>query len=178
MVVCYQNNYFTSPSPSAALAKKQIGCCGTVRHDHTGVPEDIKRNHLKLEKGDDPKFGGHSDTGILVSSWHDTKRVNVLSTVHGDTVHQGHELEDGMNRQVTVLSRSQVCAVSYNKYMSGVDRMDQHVLLPVSSSSHQALHGDIPLHQRLGYGQTSAVDHIKAVSRECRRCVFESVQSL
>ncbi|KAK7488543.1 hypothetical protein BaRGS_00020160 [Batillaria attramentaria] len=86
-----------------------------------------------------------SEKGLCASTWQDTKRVNVLSTVHGNTVHQGpsrcHHEPTG-HRNISKPSMTH----DY-KFMSGVDRMDQHVILPVPTSPDKELYGGVSLHK-------------------------------
>nr|KAG5704860.1 hypothetical protein BaRGS_001331 [Batillaria attramentaria] len=116
--VCFQDMHFTSPTLALKMKEHGLGSCGTVRHDHVGMPDAIKNNKLKLQKGDPPAFLGHGQTGMLVASWQDVKRVNILSTVHKNNV---VGCSGGRSRN---LQKPQMCA-DYNKFSGGVDRMDQ-----------------------------------------------------
>ena len=48
----YLDNFFSSPELFDDLAKKQIYCCGTVRLNRSGMPQDIALKITKLERRD------------------------------------------------------------------------------------------------------------------------------
>ncbi|XP_041485361.1 piggyBac transposable element-derived protein 4-like [Lytechinus variegatus] len=74
----YCDNFYTSVGLLQDLAAKDVGVCGTVRSNRRGLPDDVRNGQLHLKIGDDPVFYRSNDDMLLVS-WHDTKRVNVLS---------------------------------------------------------------------------------------------------
>jgi hypothetical protein len=43
---------FSSPGLSDDLAMKQIYCCGTVRPNRKGMPQDLGSKNLTLQRGD------------------------------------------------------------------------------------------------------------------------------
>ena len=48
----YMDNFFSSPELFDDLAKKQIYCCGTVRSNRRGTPQDRAPKTPKLKRGD------------------------------------------------------------------------------------------------------------------------------
>jgi len=48
----YVDNFFSSPELFDALANKQIYCCGTVRPNRRGMPQDLVPKTTKLKRGD------------------------------------------------------------------------------------------------------------------------------
>ncbi|XP_063962609.1 piggyBac transposable element-derived protein 4-like [Lytechinus pictus] len=121
----YCDNFYTSVGLLQDLAAKDMGVCGTVRSNRRGLPDDVRNGQLHLKKGDDPVYYRSNDDMLLVS-WHDTKRVNVLSTIDDNTVikksvrsrhHQGGRRE----------IKKPSAVISYNAYMNGVDRLDQRM---------------------------------------------------
>ena len=50
----YMDNFFSSPELFDDLANKQIYCCGTIRPNRRGMPQDLRLKTTKLKRG------GHS----------------------------------------------------------------------------------------------------------------------
>jgi ribosomal protein L1 len=48
----YKDNFFSSPELFNDLVTKQIYCCGTVRPNKKGMPQDLKPKTKKLKRGD------------------------------------------------------------------------------------------------------------------------------
>jgi hypothetical protein len=48
----YMNNFFSSPELLDDLATKQVYCCGTVRPNRTGMPQDLAPKTKKWRMGD------------------------------------------------------------------------------------------------------------------------------
>jgi hypothetical protein len=48
----YMDNFFTSPDLFDDLTKCKINCCGTVRPNRKGMPQDLADRRLKLKRGD------------------------------------------------------------------------------------------------------------------------------
>ena len=81
--IVYMDNYYSSVKLFRELMENKIGACGTINKTRKGFPEELK--NVQLNKGDQPAF--RSSNTLLVCSWQDTKRVNMLSTVStNDTV--------------------------------------------------------------------------------------------
>ena len=47
----YMDNFFSSPELFDDLAKKQIYCCGILRPNRRGMPQDLAPKTSKLKKG-------------------------------------------------------------------------------------------------------------------------------
>ena len=86
------------------------------------MPEALKPQHLKLKRGDDPVFYKKGD--LLACSWHDTTRVNFLSTIDGVGSVDKELRTKKSNTGFRTIKKPNV-AVNYNNYMGGVDLMDQ-----------------------------------------------------
>ena len=85
--VVYTDNYYSSPALFAKLQERGIGACGAVNPNRKNMPAELKSNNLRLAKGDDPVF--YHSGNMVACSWHDTKRVNFISTVDvNTTVHK------------------------------------------------------------------------------------------
>ena len=76
------DNYFSSPALFEELADNQTGACGTLRVNRCGVPDAVKRANLK---SGDP-HSAVRDEKLLFISWFDRRLVNLLTTVHNDTL--------------------------------------------------------------------------------------------
>ena len=48
----YMDNFFSSPELFDDLVKKQIYCCGTVRPNRRGIPQNLRPKTTKLKRGD------------------------------------------------------------------------------------------------------------------------------
>jgi hypothetical protein len=48
----YMDNFFSSPDLFDELKTKDITCCGTVRLNRKGLPDDFRRRQFRLKKGD------------------------------------------------------------------------------------------------------------------------------
>ena len=77
------NNFFSSPELFDDLVKKQIYddlvkkqiyCCGTVRPNRKGMPQDLKPKTTKLKRGDIRVRTRADLTAIL---WRDERRMHV-----------------------------------------------------------------------------------------------------
>ena len=121
----YMDNYYSSVPLYRHLADHDLGACGTVRPNRRGLPEDVRRGSLRLTSEDPPVFFTQGEE-LMVVTWQDTKRVNVMSTVHDNDVQEKRvrsRHHEGGHR--TLLKPKVVSA--YNKYMNGVDKLDQRV---------------------------------------------------
>ena len=76
----YMYNYFSSPDLFDDLATKQIYCCGTVRPNRKGMPQDLGPKRMRLRRGDLHVRTRDDLTAIL---WRDKRDVRVLTNIHG-----------------------------------------------------------------------------------------------
>lgn len=118
----YMDNYYTSIPLFRELKREGLGACGTIRQNRRGLPDDIRSGRLRLNRDDDPAYFVQDE--LLAVTWHDTKRVHVISTVDDNTtiekrVRSRHH--EGGHRSVKKPS----AVANYNKYMNGVDKLDQ-----------------------------------------------------
>ena len=122
--ILYMDNYYSSPCLALDLQNEGTGSCGTVRITRKGMPTELKQDKTPLQKGDDPVFMKCTGTQLIACAWQDTKRVSMLSTVHnsgcGEKEIRDKNSETGFR---TVLKP--FCVEQYNKYMGGVDTLDQ-----------------------------------------------------
>jgi len=73
------DNFFSSPELFDDLANKQIYCCGTVRLNRRGMPQDLALKTTKLKRGDIRVRTKADLTAIL---WRDNRNVCMLTNIH------------------------------------------------------------------------------------------------
>jgi hypothetical protein len=116
----YQDNFCNSMNMVENL-KCDITVCDTMRPNRD-IPKDLEKEVKGLKKGQS-SFRRKGD--ILVQIWKDKRLVRMISTIHdSEHVHTGkknQKTNEGISKQNFV--------VQYNKYMKGVDRADQYLLL-------------------------------------------------
>ena len=77
----YCDNYYTSPV-LFSLHTLVFGACGTVRVDRRGMPKEVIT--AKLKKGE--VISAEVEKGMLALKWMDKRQVNMLSTIHDDSM--------------------------------------------------------------------------------------------
>ena len=77
------DNFFSSPELFDDLANKQIYCCGTVRLNRRGMPQDLALKTTKLKRGDIHVRTRADLTAIL---WRDKRNVSMLTNIHNAPV--------------------------------------------------------------------------------------------
>ena len=70
----YMENLFSSPTLFDDLAKKQIYCCGTVRPNRRGMPQDLRPKSTKLKRGD---IHVRTRAGLTAILWWDERHLHV-----------------------------------------------------------------------------------------------------
>ena len=73
----YMDNYFSSPDLFDDLATKQIYCCGTVRPNRKGMPQDL--GPKRMTRGDLQVRTRDHLTAVL---WRDKRDVRILTNIH------------------------------------------------------------------------------------------------
>ena len=135
----YCDNYFCSPALCKSLLEKGLYCCGTVRSNNKGLPDEIrskkKLNALVKNGGDSEQF---QKDEILVSVWREKKgRKPVLMVSTNSNPVQGptfinRRQKDGSIKEVP----SVVPVLMYNEFMNAVDHSDQlRTLYPTARST-------------------------------------------
>ena len=124
----YMDNLFTTPDVLLELEKMDHGGAGTWRRQ---VPPPFaaggkgirKANWGKVpERGD--CIGYVSEDGLTAYLWHDSKPLNILSTIHGP------EVDCVVQRRMRGVSgrttyQAPRAATDYNMYMLATDKFDQ-----------------------------------------------------
>ena len=131
--VC-MDNYFSSQELFNELTNNQTGACGTLWVNKRGIPNRVKTG--KPAKGDPPFT--ESDGSLLYISWTDKRQVNILSSVHNESVFRKQVRckrgqGENPNDVYRIVHKPKAIEI-YTKRMGGVDRADQKVAL------HQTLH--------------------------------------
>ena len=75
----YMDNYFSSPDLYDDLATKQIYCCGTVRPNRKGMPQDLGPKRMTLQRVNLQVWTRGDLTAIL---WRDKSDVHILTKMH------------------------------------------------------------------------------------------------
>lgn len=92
------DNFFSSPNLYCDLYDEQVYCCGTVRGNRKGVPEEMKGIKLK----------NHGDSLLMqkkklcAAAWKDKKVVFYLSTIcnPSETINVQRKQKDGTIKDV------------------------------------------------------------------------------
>ena len=114
------DNFFNSPSLQIDLLEKNILACGTVRGDRKGMPKNFMKDK-DMKRGDIDFF---SVQGISCVKWMDTRAVLLLTNYISPSEHVVVERrKSGSAEKMKVNCPAMV--KYYNKYMGGVDLMDQ-----------------------------------------------------
>ena len=116
----FTGNFYSSPELFEHLRIKGLGALATVRTSRKGLPH----MNMKIKHGESPIMWVNRDKTMLSCSWQDTAKVNMISTIgNTDLTHtEVHSKKSAKNtRKVTKPN----LAVTYNKFMGGVDKFDQ-----------------------------------------------------
>jgi hypothetical protein len=122
------DNFYTDPHLFTELIDANIYCCGTVKANRKGFPQDIvipKRQERHLARGH--YQWRMSDKKLLAMSWFDKRPVYLLSTIHppknddGSLPNAQRKVRNG--QPIAVPCPPAHC--DYQKYMGGVDLLDQ-----------------------------------------------------
>lgn len=74
----YTDNYYTSMELAHKLLEKKTHLVGTLRKNRKNNPKDVINK--KLKKGE--SYSQESNTGVVITKWHDKRDVLTLSTKH------------------------------------------------------------------------------------------------
>ena len=114
-------NFYNSIKLSEDLLTQRIHTVGTMR-SHRGEPKEI-RCPTNLEK----HCTVARDNGkVVVVGWKDKRLVKVLSAKHDDSIMTITRRKKGPGAQLEEVQKPE-CIIEYNKYMSGVDSVDQMI---------------------------------------------------
>ena len=111
----YMDNFFSSPELFDDLANKQIYCCGTVRPNRKGMPQDLKPKTTKLKRGDIRVRTRADLTAIL---WRDKRDVCMLTNIHNAPAEGNFCNAGGKAIKPQIV-------MDYNHHMGYVDKGDR-----------------------------------------------------
>ncbi|XP_068572703.1 piggyBac transposable element-derived protein 4-like [Cebidichthys violaceus] len=119
----FTDNFYSSPALFSDLAKKNIGCCGTIRKNCIGFPK-TQNNDLpkKAERGD---MRWIQDGKLLFVKWTDSREVTMCSTIH--QVDSGQTIKRKVKAAAVWQNKSipvPDTILDYNRNMGGVDLSD------------------------------------------------------
>ena len=121
----YMDNFYNSVQRCDLLLGLGTHVCGTIRRQR-GEPEALKKYTVPTQLKENERLSRHNGEGVLMTVWRDGKKlVRMVSTIHED---QEVEVSERQKGQAAPLRRLKPVAVAeYNRYMNGVDRMDQRI---------------------------------------------------
>jgi len=106
------DNFFSSPELFDDLVKKQIYCCGTVRPNRKGMPQDLRPKTTKLKRGDIRARTRADLTAIL---WRDKRDVCMLTNIHSAPAEGNFCNQGGKAIKLQIV-------MDYNHHMYYVDK--------------------------------------------------------
>lgn len=111
----YMDNFYTSLKVVEKMSELGIYCCGTLR-DNRGGPKNLKQEVKKLLKGEGYIFNNNS---VNCLGMMDNGPVALISSIHSCATQGNSSNEKQQNLHNSTIIKD------YNKYMGGVDLMDQ-----------------------------------------------------
>ena len=111
----YMDNFYNSVHLSENLLQHQILTCGTMRMDR-GFPKTLRQEVEKLKKGD---IAFRRKNTVIVMAWKDQRLVKMVSTFYDASM-----TDSGKQKSGNAVMKA-TCILDYNRYMSGVDHLDQ-----------------------------------------------------
>ena len=119
----YMDNFYNSVKLSEDLLKKKIFTCGTLRLNR-GSSKNLQEQ-VKYMKTDEIRFQRRNDVFIIV--WRDKKPVKMITTLHNAEVVPVEKGRKVNKKYQKVIVNKPKAVMDYNKYMSGVDHLDQMI---------------------------------------------------
>ena len=122
----YFDNLFTSLPLLDQLAAEGFGATGTMRMNRTKKsPLTNPKDLLKTARGSHNFVQDETSASVIVQ-WHDSNIVTLASNCHSvKPLGQARKWSHKEKKVITISQPHTVAA--YNKYMGGVDRLDQNV---------------------------------------------------
>jgi len=109
----YMDNYYNSFEIVKKMKEVGIYCCGTIRQNR-GTPKVFSEIRKSFPK---KSFVAYQKDQINIILWHDKKIVSVISSFHN--------IPNDLKRKQVVVNDKIEMIKSYDKYMGGVDKVDQ-----------------------------------------------------
>ena len=111
----YMDNYFSSPDLFVDFATKHIYCCGTVRPNRKGMPQDLGPKRMTLQWGD---LYVRTRGDLIATLWRDKRDVRILTNMH-DVPEEGNSW-DNNGKAI----KPQIVTV-FNRHMGYVHKGDR-----------------------------------------------------
>ncbi|PNF35735.1 hypothetical protein B7P43_G16134 [Cryptotermes secundus] len=111
----YMDNFFSSPDLFDELMTKDITCCGKVRPNQKGLPDDFRQRQFRLKKGDIRVRVRRNLTALV---WKDKRDVYMLTNMHCLPAEGSFCDEHGNAIKPAIV-------VDYNTRMGYVDKADR-----------------------------------------------------
>ena len=118
----FMDNFYNSVSLCHSLLAAKTNVCGTLRRNR-GEPQVIREATPKNLAPGETVVRHNKD--VMVLAWRDKQVVKMISTCHHDKMEQVEVWKRGVHHKVSVLKPQ--CVAEYNRYMNGVDKMDQNI---------------------------------------------------
>ena len=107
----YMDNFFSSPELFDVFAKKQIYCCGTVRPNRRGMPQDLAPKTSKLKRRD---IRIRTGTDLMAKLWQDKRDICMFTNNRNAPVEGNFCNEGGKAIKLQIV-------MDYNHHMGYVD---------------------------------------------------------
>ena len=120
----YMDNFYNQVERTEKLRSSGTHVCGTLRR-HRGEPLVLNKISRKGQMKKEEVKMRHKD-GIMVLYWRDKKIVRMVNTMHPHDTIQIQERKKGSGAAKSAKQKP-VCVDQYNRFMNGVDRMDQMI---------------------------------------------------
>ena len=117
--ILYTDNWYTSPALFHDLQARKTAAVGTVNMGRKFMPS------LEVDKKKQVVDWASSPTGMLAISWFDSKRVNLLSTMHRNPDMQVVGVVPREGKPDKIVKKPQII-LDYNLGKTGVDVSDQN----------------------------------------------------
>jgi hypothetical protein len=114
------DNFYTSVKVLTELEKIGIYCCGTLR-ENRGGPKSMKSQIKKFTKGEGILM---NKGGINYSGFKENVIVQIISNIHSAHCSTVHEISSIDLIRYSSIKQNEIIK-NYNKFMGGVDLMDQ-----------------------------------------------------
>ena len=120
--ILYLDNFYTAPKLAYSMMVSQTGVIGTVKENRKDFPVNLKKSKKRMKKQDPPAF--MSSGNMVCVTWHDSKRVSLISTVDTNNTCDKRVRAKGEPTGYRLVEKP-VIAERYNNYMGGVDHFNQ-----------------------------------------------------
>jgi len=116
--IIYMDSYYSSVKLFEDLKEKKTGATGIIRRNRKSLPKEFvcssNKNPVEIS----------SSGSLLLTKWKDKKQIICISTADdSELIYR----EKYSNNKKKVVKKIPSCIYNYNKYMRGVDHLDQEI---------------------------------------------------